>query len=75
MAQSVKCPTLDLGSGHDLTVREFKPRIGLCADGAESAWDSVSPSLSPSPACALSLKINKLKKKNFKNLQGVSLSP
>ena len=28
MAQSVQCPTLDLGSGHDLTVREFEPRIG-----------------------------------------------
>ena len=34
---SVKCPTLDLSSGHDLTVREFKSRVsqrkvclGLC---------------------------------------------
>ena len=28
MAQSVKRPTLDFGSGHDLTVCEFEPRIG-----------------------------------------------
>ena len=25
----------DFGSGHDLTVREFKPHVGLCADGSE----------------------------------------
>ena len=31
VAQSVKCPTLDLGLGHDLTIHEFEPRIGLCA--------------------------------------------
>ena len=48
VAQSVKCPTLDLGSGHDLTVREFKPHIRLCTDSVEPAWDSVSPSLCPS---------------------------
>ena len=68
MAQSVKRPTLDLGSDHDLTVCEFEPHIRLCSDGAEPAWDSVSPSLYPSPTCARllalspSLKINKLKK-------------
>ena len=43
--QSAKRPTLGFGSGHDLTVREFKPHIGLCADSAESAWDSLSPPL------------------------------
>ena len=43
VAQSVKCPTLDLGSGHDLMVSEFEPRTGLCADSAEPAWDSLSP--------------------------------
>ena len=48
VAQSVKCPTLDLGSGHDLTVREFKPHIRLCTDSVEPAWDSISPSLCPS---------------------------
>ena len=62
VAQLVKCPTLDSGSGHDLAVCEIKPCVGLSADVAEPAWESLSPSLSiPSPACAhaLSLKINK----------------
>ena len=25
----------DFGSGHDLTVHEFEPRVGLCADLSE----------------------------------------
>ena len=29
VVQSVKHPTLDFGSGPDLTVHEFKPHIGL----------------------------------------------
>ena len=29
VAQSVKHPTLDFGSGHDLTVHEIKPCIGF----------------------------------------------
>ena len=45
MAQSVKHPTLDLGSEH-LMVREMEPRIGLCAGSAEPPWDYLSPSLS-----------------------------
>ena len=44
MAQSVKRPILDFGSGHDLTVREFKPCIGLGTDDAKPAWDSLPPS-------------------------------
>ena len=46
LAQLVKHPTHDLGSGHDLTVRGFEPHVGLCADGdgTEPAWDSVFPS-------------------------------
>ena len=44
MAQSVKCPILDFGSGHDLTVHELEPPVGLWADSAEPAWDSVSAS-------------------------------
>ena len=52
MAQLVKCPTLDFGSGHDLTVREFEACIRLCADSAEPAWDSLSPSLSAPPTLA-----------------------
>ena len=30
-------------------VRGFKPCVGLCVDGAEPSWDSLSPSLCPSP--------------------------
>ena len=33
VAQSVKHPTS--ASGHDLVVREFEPRVGLCADSSE----------------------------------------
>ena len=57
--------TLDFGSGHDLTVREFEPLIGLCAHGAEPAWDSSLSSflsLYPSLTRAFSLFLkNKLK--------------
>ena len=65
VAQSGKRLTLGFSSGHDLPVRGFKPRMGLCAGGTEPAWDSLSfpLSLCPSAAHALSLKINKLKKK------------
>ena len=48
VAQSVKRPALDFGSGHDLTVREFEPCIGLHADSGQPAWDSLSLSLCPS---------------------------
>ena len=65
VAQSVKCRTLGFSSGHDLTVCEFEPCIGLCTDSGESAWDSLSPSLYHSPAHCLCLKINKLKKNFF----------
>ena len=59
VAQSVKHVTLDLSSGYDLTVCEFKPRMGLRADGAEPAWDSLSLSLPLPGLCTCSLKINK----------------
>ena len=69
VAQVVKRPTLGFGSGHDITVCEFEPRIGLHTDSAEPAWDSLclslSVSLSLSPPlslpclCSLSLKINR----------------
>ena len=52
VAQSVEHPTLDFGSGHDLTVHEFEPCIELCADSAEPAWDYLS-------ACVCSLSQNK----------------
>ena len=37
VALLVKHPTLDLGSGYDLTVRGFKPHVSLCADNTEPA--------------------------------------
>ena len=43
-------------SGHDLVVCKFKPHVGLCADGAEPAWDSLSLSLPH--LLSLSLRIN-----------------
>ena len=54
MAQLVKCPTLDLGSGHDLAVGEFEPHTGLCDDGAEPAWDYLILSAPPPFVHALS---------------------
>ena len=37
--------TLDVGSGHDLIVCEFKPHTGFHVDSVEPAGDSLSPSL------------------------------
>ena len=61
MAQSIEHPALDFGSGHDLTYScEMEPRVRLCVDSVDPAWDSVSLSLSASiPAQALSLSQNK----------------
>ena len=42
MAPSVKRPILGFGSGHDLAICEFEPHIGLHADGAEPAGNSLS---------------------------------
>ena len=52
MAQLVKRPTLDFGSGHDLMVPGTEPHVGFCADSAEPAWDFFL-------SLFLSLKINK----------------
>ena len=54
VAQSVKCLTLDFGSGHKLAVCEIKPHMGLFTDSMQPAWDSLSLSAPPS-ACTLSL--------------------
>ena len=64
MVQWVKRPTLGFGSGHDLTVREFKPLNRLCAVTAQSLLGILFLSLSAPPALSLSLslKINNLKK-------------
>ena len=62
VAQSVKRPTLGFSSGHDLSVLETEPCIGLHAGSVKPAWDSFSFPITPIP------KINKLKKK--KNTKG-----
>ena len=68
MGGSVRHPTLDFGSGLDLTVREIEPRIGLHVVNMEPACDSLSPCLSAPPpltgalsllSLSLSLKVNK----------------
>ena len=46
VAQSVLCLTLGFGSGHDLLVCGFEPRIELCADSVEPVWYSLSLPLS-----------------------------
>ena len=73
MAQLVKRLPFDFGSGHDLTVCEIKPHVGLHTDSMEPAWDSLPLSLSVPPqlVLSLSLKINKLKeKKKNENTKG-----
>ena len=62
MAQSVEHPTLGFVSGHDPTICELEPRVGLCADSAEPASDSVSPSFSAPPLLTLSLSLSKVNK-------------
>ena len=49
MTQSVEGPSLGFCSGRDLTVGEFEAQVGLCADSADPAWDSLSLSLSVPP--------------------------
>ena len=63
----------NFGSGHDLTVCDFRPRIGLRADSSEPGSClrfCVSPSLSDPSLLALSLSLSKINIKNkikFKN--------
>ncbi|XP_049509020.1 nucleoporin Nup43 isoform X2 [Panthera uncia] len=55
-----------LQPGHDLTVREFEPRVGLWADGSEPGacfQFCVSLSLCPSPVHVLSLSVPKINKR------------
>ena len=60
----------DFGSGHDLTVRVFKPRFGLCADSSElePVLDSVSPSLSDPSPFMLSFSVSKINIKKIKKI-------
>ena len=65
-----------LQPGHDLAVREFEPRVRLCADGSEPGACfrlSVSLSLCPSPVHALSLSVPKINKNVKSGLQVSSL--
>ena len=57
VAQLVKYLTLDFGSGHDLTVHEFKPCIRLASVSIEPASDPLSPSLSAPVPLVLSLSL------------------
>ena len=58
MAQSVKCPTLDLGSSHDLRGLEIQPCVALHAQHGFCLRFSLF--LCPSYSCSLSLsQINK----------------
>ena len=67
MSQSGKCPTLDFGSGHDLVVRGFEPRVRLRVGSMELAWDSLSPSLCAPPLLLQFLSLSKINLKNKKN--------
>ena len=53
MAQLIKHPTLDFG-GQELMV----PGLDPCADRAEPAWDSLSPSISLFLSHSLSLSLS-----------------
>ena len=58
-----------LQPGHDLSVCEFEPRVGLWADGSEPGACfrfCVSLSLCPSPVHALSLSVPKIINKTLK---------
>ena len=57
----------DFGSGQNLAVHGFKPRVRLCAGSLdlEPTLDSVSPSLSAPPPLALSLSLSKINFKKF----------
>ena len=79
VAQSVKCPTLDFCSVHDLMIRGFEPCIGLQADSTKPVWDSLSPlslslslSLSAPLLLVLSLSLSKINELKKKNLRGIS---
>ena len=64
-ALSVKHPTLELGSGHDLRVLGSSPTLGSTFS-MEPAWDSPHPLPLPT-TCALKLKKKKKKKKKHLN--------
>ena len=57
----------DFGSGHDLTVCEFEPHVGLCAHSSEPEKACFRISLCCSPTYTLSVSLSKINtEKNFK---------
>ena len=58
---SVECLTSPFRSGHHLEVRGLEPRVRLCGDGVQPAWDPLSPSLSAPLPCSLSRSQKKIK--------------
>ena len=69
MAQLVRRLILDFSSGHDLTVHEFEPHIGLSAVSTEPPSDPLSLSLSATSLLMLSLS----QKETFKKLLVLSV--
>ena len=70
VARPVEHPTLAFGSRHDLEVRGIEPCVGLWADSAEPAWDSLSLSLCPCSTRTLCLSLSQNKRINiFKNFK------
>ena len=65
VAQSVKCLTLDFGSGHDLTVCGIEPHVRLHTQHEPCLRFSLSSLSAPPPAHALSLKKINIKKKKL----------
>ena len=61
VAQSVKCPTIDSGLVHNLTIGETEPCVGLFADSAEPAWDSLCLPLFLSLPSSLSFSLSQNK--------------
>ena len=65
MVQSIKHPTLEFGSGHNLRVCGLEPHVELCSDSLEPVWESLSLlSLPLFHACKYTLSQNKLSKGN-----------
>ena len=55
VAQSVKCLSLDFGSGHDFMVHDIEPQDGLCVDSGGACLRFSLPLSLPSPTHSLSL--------------------
>ena len=58
MTRSIGHPTLEVGSGHDLTVGGFKPQVWLWARSVEPAWELRFPALSVLPLRMTSLSLS-----------------